>query len=85
MLEDESTVAMYCIGNAKLTDDKEGVKKLTADTIYFYPDVPTDNPPVLAAIDKGGRFQKMPSKEKTEERLADVRLGVYFKNSVPNH
>ena len=85
MLEDESTVAMYCIGNVKLTDDKEGVKKLTADTIYFYPDVPTDNPPVLAAIDKGGRFQKMPSKEKTEERLADVRLGVYFKNSVPNH
>ena len=81
----ESAVTMYCIGNIKLTEGKKGIKKLTADTIYFYPEIPEDNPPVLAAIDKGGRFQKMPSKEKTKERLADVRLGIYFKNSVPNH
>jgi hypothetical protein len=81
----ESAVTMYCIGNVKLEDIGNKTKKLTADTIYFYPEVPADNPPVLAAIDKGGRFQKMPSKEKTNERLADVRLGIYFKNSVPNH
>ena len=82
---DKSAVTMYCIGTVKLTDAGEGVKELTADTVYFYPEIPADNPPVLAAIDKGGRFQKMPSIEKTKERLADVRLGIYFKNSVPRH
>lgn len=82
---DNSAVTMYCIGTVQLTDGKEGVKRLTADTVYFYPEVPEDNPPVLAAIDKGGRFQKMPSTEKTKERLADVRLGIYFRNSVPKH
>lgn len=82
---DKSVVTMYCIGDVQLTEGKEGTKKLTADTIYFYPEIPEDNPPVLAAIDKGGRFQKMPSKEKTKERLADVRMGIYFKNSIPRH
>lgn len=82
---DKSAVIMYCIGTVKLVDAGEGVKELTADTVYFYPEIPAGNPPVLAAIDKGGRFQKMPSTEKTSERLADVRLGIYFKNSVPRH
>jgi hypothetical protein len=82
---DKSAVIMYCIGTVQLAEVGERVKELTADTIYFYPQIPADNPPVLAAIDKGGRFQKMPSIEKTKERLADVRLGIYFKNSVPKH
>lgn len=82
---DKSAVIMYCIGNVQLESVGEKVKKLTANTIYFYPEIPEDNPPVLAAIDKGGRFQKMPSNEKTKERLADVRMGIYFKNSVPKH
>ena len=82
---DKSAVIMYCIGTVKLVDAGEGIKELTADTVYFYPEIPADNPPVLAAINKGGRFQKMPSTEKTKEKLADVRLGIYFKNSVPRH
>jgi len=83
--EDKSAVTMYCIGDVQLEDIGNNTKKLTANTIYFYPEVPEDNPPVLAAIDKGGKFHRMPSVEKTKEKLADVPLGIYFKNSVPNH
>jgi len=83
--QDESAVIMYCIGDIQLEDIGNNAKKLTANTIYFYPDVPEDNPPVLAAIDKGGRFNKMPSVGKTKEKLVDVRLGIYFRKSVPNH
>jgi hypothetical protein len=88
--QSSKAVSMYFVGDVQLgdLDASTNTKTLTAapgGTIYLYPYIAQDNPPVLAAIDKGGRFQKMPSNKKTNIRLADVRLGVYFKNSVPNH
>jgi hypothetical protein len=72
-----SAVTMYFIGDVKV----EG-NRLTASKIYYYPYVPQNDPPVLAAVYKSARNQRMPGG--TRERLENVRLGVYFKSSLPS-
>ena len=71
-----SAVTMYLIGNVKV----EG-NTLTANKVYYYPYIPENDPPVLAATYRGGRNQRMPGEK---ESLADVRLGVYFKSYIPS-
>jgi len=69
-----SAVTMYFIGNVRV----EG-NVLTASKVYYYPYVPENDPPVLAATYRGGRNQRMPGEK---ESLADVRLGVYFQSTI---
>lgn len=71
-----SAVTMYLIGNVKVESNT-----LTANKIYYYPYIPENDPPVLAATYRGGRNQRMPGEK---ESLADVRLGVYFKSYIPS-
>jgi hypothetical protein len=69
-----SAVTMYFIGDVKIENNT-----LTANKIYYYPYVPKNDPPVLAATYRGGRNQRMPGEK---ESLTDVRLGVYFQSTI---
>jgi hypothetical protein len=72
-----SAVTMYFIGDIKVENNR-----LTARKIYYYPYVPENDPPVLAAFYKSARNQRNP--ENVKERLENVRLGVYFQSSLPS-
>ena len=72
-----SAVTIYFIGDVKV----EG-NKLTATKVYYYPYIPQNDPPVLAAVYKSARNQRNP--ENVKERLENVRLGVYFRSSLPS-
>jgi len=72
-----SAVTIYFIGDVKVKGNK-----LTATKVYYYPYIPQNDPPVLAAVYKSARNQRNP--ENVKERLENVRLGVYFRSSLPS-
>jgi hypothetical protein len=71
-----SVVTMYLIGDVQVKDNV-----LTASKVYYYPYIPANDPPVLAATYRSGRNQRMPGEKET---LEDVRMGVYFKSYLPS-
>ena len=73
----ENAVEMYCIGDMKLEDIEEGIMKLTANKIYIYPELPADDPIVLAATYRSGRNHKT-----KEGLIIDTRIGLYFQSSL---
>lgn len=73
----ENAVEMYCIGDMGLEDVGEDSMKLTANKIYIYPELPADDPIVLAATYRSGRNHKT-----KEGLIPDTRIGLYFKSSL---
>jgi hypothetical protein len=73
----EDAVEMYCIGDMKLDDINENTVELKANKIYIYPEIPTDDPIVLAATYRSGRNHKS-----KYGLIEDVRIGLYFKSSL---
>ena len=66
--DSENGVQVYAVGNLKLVDDN-GVKRLEADEIFVYPEIPTGpNTPVLGATYRSDRNQY---------GIPNVRFGVY--------
>jgi len=73
----ENAVEMYCIGDMGLEDVGENSMELTANKIYIYPELPADDPIVLAATYRSGRNHKT-----KEGLILDTRIGLYFKSSL---
>ena len=73
----ENAVQMYCIGDMGLEDINKNTVKLEASKIYVYPQLPADDPIVLAATYRSGRNHKS-----KYGLIEDVRIGLYFKSSL---
>lgn len=73
----ENAVQMYCIGDMGLEDVGENQMKLTANKIYIYPELPANDPIVLAATYRSGRNHKS-----KDGLIPDTRIGLYFKSSL---
>ena len=75
----QDAVQMYCIGDMVLEDVNESTMKLTASKIYVYPEIPKDDPIVIAATYRSGRNHKA-----KEGLIIDTRIGLYFRSSLGN-